>query len=164
MGSALMIYRYSAVFTCLLLNTVRDITTGRIHPGATLFLFGAGSAYLTACIGAAGEGTVDLPASLPGTGGLFGILLPFIPGILLFILCRISNEAIGAGDTYIIFILGFFHTVIEMLVIVSASFAAAGIYAAIRLSATKKNGSCSFPFVPFITTAWTAYAVFSFVR
>ena len=163
MTEALEIIKLAAVSSGLVLNTVRDIRTGRIHVKATLFMLFAGIAYFAA--GAVFYYTdAAIPETHPAQTGIAGALLPLLPGIALFIISKLTYEAIGKGDVYLILILGLFHTVGAVLAIVFAAFVAAGIYAAILLTFVKKNGYCCFPFVPFLSAAWEAYAIFSVVR
>ncbi len=164
MVNVLELFKYAAVSSGLLLNTVRDIKTNTIHVKATLFMLTAGITYLTfgAALFASGRGV--LLSSHPAGSGITGILLPFIPGIIMYAAAKATNGAIGDGDVYIALVLGFFHTAKTMLSIILLSFLLAGIYAAFLIVFMKKKGGFSFPFVPFISVSWAAYAIYAIVR
>lgn len=81
---------------------------------------------------------------------LRGILCALIPGTLLLIVCRLSREAIGMGDVYVMLILGlmlgFANTMALMFIsmVITALF---GVFRIIRKGGSRKE---SLPYMPFL--------------
>ncbi|MBR4027454.1 MAG: prepilin peptidase [Lachnospiraceae bacterium] len=114
-----------------------------------------------------------LPNIVTFVGSIFGIFLMFIknqmtisimiaflPAVICFFFAKISREAIGYGDVYLIGMLGFYCSITELIMICEISFMLAGIIALILLVVFRKNKQYEIPFVPFLLAGFLIEEVF----
>ena len=80
-------------------------------------------------------------------------LFALCPGIFLLLLAKITREAIGYGDGWILVMLGFFYKWEELCGILMGAFLLATIVALFLLWVFRKQRTYEIPFVPFLTVA-----------
>ena len=75
-----------------------------------------------------------------------GILL----GLAFLLVSKITKEALGYGDSALIFILGALVGLREMLLILVIAFLGAAVFSIVVLAFKKMSRKKQFPFVPFL--------------
>ena len=81
-----------------------------------------------------------------GAGGLSGILFLWIS--------KITNEAIGYGDSLAILILGIYLGIWGLLEVLMTAFFILGIIGLICVVIKRKKKGLAFPFYPFLTVGY----------
>lgn len=85
-------------------------------------------------------------------------ILSALTGIVIggiFLLCsRVTGEAIGYGDSWIILLLGVYLGGRQLLTVIMLAFFLAGIFSLVGLVRKKWSRTCSIPFIPFLTAAY----------
>ena len=76
------------------------------------------------------------------------LLCSLLPGMLLLLLGRITSQAVGYGDGWVILILGLFLAPAELLGILGLASALAGIWALYLV--VRKRKDQEIPFLPFL--------------
>lgn len=89
------------------------------------------------------------------------ILYGLIPGIILFIVCRVSKEAIGKGDVYVIMILGVMLGFEKTFILLFLSMVLTAVYGLICMAWGSRNRKDSLPYIPFVLCAFTAMLILS---
>lgn len=84
----------------------------------------------------------------------FTMLKGMIPGILLGTISKITREAVGYGDVWIILLLGSDLGICDTVAVVCGAFFLCSIVAAGCLVRRKFRRDTRIPFVPFITVAY----------
>lgn len=79
-----------------------------------------------------------------------------MPGILLLVLARITEQSIGYGDGIILAEIGLLTGVGRCMLILAAALAMAGIFSIGMLIVRKVTRKHKIPFVPFLTVAYMA--------
>lgn len=77
-------------------------------------------------------------------------LLAFIPGVLMLILAKITEEKIGYGDGWLIVILGNYMTVSEISILLQISIILIFLFSVIVLCGKMATKTCQIPFLPFL--------------
>ncbi|MCR5295111.1 MAG: prepilin peptidase [Lachnospiraceae bacterium] len=92
-----------------------------------------------------------------GEKGIWDYLLPFLPGLFLFLFSLMSRGAIGMGDGIVVLVLGFYFPFDELAGLLTAAFFLAAVYGALVFLKRRKGGE-RFAFVPFLFLAglWRA--------
>lgn len=114
-----------------------------------------------------------IPSAVSIVGGILGILLcifekrelsevmlAFVPGILCFCFCRISQEAVGYGDAIIFTVLGLFYSLETIISICMVAYSVAGIVSLVLLLFFHKKGNYEIPFIPFLWMGWSIEFLF----
>lgn len=109
----------------------------------------------------------EIPTMLSLAGGVLGIFLcileerefaeiviAFVPGIICFVFCKVSQEAVGAGDAIMFLVLGTFYSLETVLSICMVAYSAAGILSLVLLLVFHKKGTYEIPFIPFLWIGW----------
>ena len=107
--------------------------------------------------------TKKLPFAVTFIGSIIGLflicmekeilsfsILSFLPGLICFVFAKISKEAIGYGDAYLLGMLGFYCSISEILIICQIAFMLAAIVALVLLVILRKKKQYEMPFVPFL--------------
>lgn len=131
---------YAAVAAVMLLCTIADIKKKEI----SIWLFG-----VLGLVVIVGGFTVD---SIRGYRMAAGI----IPGILLVILAKITEQSIGYGDGIILAEIGFITGVGRCTLILAAAMALAAFFSLGVLVIKKVDKRYRIPFVPFMTISYVA--------
>ena len=79
-----------------------------------------------------------------------------LPGILLIVLARITEQSIGYGDGVLLAELGLLTGVGKCMLILAAALAMAGIFSLGIVVVKKVDRRYKIPFVPFLATAFAA--------
>ncbi len=83
-----------------------------------------------------------------------GLMIAFIPGILMILLARISNEQIGYGDGIIVLLIGLFLNIHILLGIVLCAIFLAGLMGVILFIFRNRIKTKGIPFLPFIFVSY----------
>jgi len=84
------------------------------------------------------------------------IVAGVVPGILLVILAKITEQSIGYGDGIILAEIGLITGVGKCMLILAAALAMAGIFSLAIVVIKKVDKRHKIPFVPFMTAAYMA--------
>lgn len=108
-----------------------------------------------------------IPMIITGIAILFGSLfhiwektpiieigMAVLPGICCIIFSKISREALGYGDGFLLCAMGLFYSVKDMILLVGLAFGSAGIGALILLLFFRKQRKYEMAFVPFLLVAY----------
>lgn len=79
-----------------------------------------------------------------------------LPGILLLVLARITEQSIGYGDGILLAELGLLTGVGKCMLILAAALAMAGVFSLVIVVVKKVDKRYKIPFVPFLATAFAA--------
>ena len=110
----------------------------------------------------------SLPVWLLGTGVMLALTYQLIEkkmpivlwlsgaavGIVFLIVSKTTGEALGYGDGVLIGILGIYLGLWELMCLLMTAFFLTALYAAVILMRCKFRRKTSFPFVPFLGTAY----------
>lgn len=75
-------------------------------------------------------------------------------GIVFLIVSKLTDEALGYGDSWMILLLGIYLGVWDLLWLLSIAFLLSAIMAAIVLFKNKWSRKAAFPFVPFLAVSY----------
>ena len=109
----------------------------------------------------------EIPVWLSIVGAVFGIifcllekrqvlpvLLSLLPGICALLFSWITKEIMGYGDGVVLFVLGIYMPLKQLLSTGMLAFGLAGLVALVLLVVFRKNGRYRIPFVPFLGIAF----------
>lgn len=82
------------------------------------------------------------------------IVVSMLPGVLLMILAKVTEQSIGYGDGMILAEIGLAAGVGKCMLILAAALAMAGIFSLGVIVIKKVDKKYTIPFVPFITVAY----------
>lgn len=77
-------------------------------------------------------------------------LTAFIPGVLVLMLAKVTEEKIGYGDGWLIVVLGNYMTVMEISILLQISIILIFLFSAIVLCRKMASKTCQIPFLPFL--------------
>lgn len=103
---------------------------------------------------AGGFGLALLLRILSGTAHFPEILPGFIPGILCLILAKLTTEAIGYGDAFMLIAIGTFCAITTLLFLLLCGFLLAGIVSVVLLALKKRNKKEEIPLIPFLLSGY----------
>lgn len=83
-------------------------------------------------------------------------LIAIIPGILLFVLARVTGEKIGYGDAWVLLIMGIYMDADKLLAAGMIAISISGIAALILITFCKKKMNYEMPFIPFLLVGCVA--------
>lgn len=75
-------------------------------------------------------------------------------GIIFLIISKVTEEALGYGDSVLIGILGIYLGIWQLICLLVTAFFLAALYAVIIMMRHKFRKKAAFPFVPFLGTAY----------
>lgn len=75
-------------------------------------------------------------------------------GILFLAMSKLTKEAMGYGDSWMILLLGIYLGLWDVLWLLSIAFLLSGVMAIVLLVRYKYSRKVSFPFIPFLTIAY----------
>ena len=78
------------------------------------------------------------------------LLCALIPGMALLILCRITGEAIGMGDVYVMLILGIMLGFSNTVVLLFVSMLITAVFGLCYMVVTGKSRKETLPYIPFL--------------
>lgn len=122
------------------------------HHSVPLWTLAAGEICML--LGRAAEGGSFFLCS--GTGGQ-DILLAAAGGAvggLFFLVSRVTREALGCGDSFVIMILGLFLGIWDVLYLLMLAFWMAALFAAAQIMIKRFSRKTAFPFIPFLALAY----------
>lgn len=73
-----------------------------------------------------------------------------IPGILLLVIAKVTNEKIGYGDGLVFFVLGNFFMLLEIWMILQTAIFLGMIFSLILLCSKRVSKKYQIPFLPFL--------------
>ena len=85
-----------------------------------------------------------------GAHQFFDILLGCVVGIVFLLIARLSNEAVGYGDALMIITTGVFLGLVENMLLLLSSIAAAALCSIVLLIFKINKKRDAIPFVPFM--------------
>ena len=77
-------------------------------------------------------------------------MVSFVPAVVCFLFAKVSKEAIGYGDVFLICMLGFYYSITEIIIICQIAFTITAIIALVLLIFFRKKKSYEIPFAPFL--------------
>lgn len=84
------------------------------------------------------------------------IVAGIVPGILLIILSKVTDQSIGYGDGIILAEIGLITGAGKCMLILAAALAMAGVFSLVLVVVKKVDKRYKIPFVPFMTAAYVA--------
>lgn len=75
-------------------------------------------------------------------------------GILFLIISRLTDEAIGYGDSWMILLLGIYLGLWDILWLLSIAFVLSGMTSVVLLVRNRYSRKLSFPFIPFLALSY----------
>ncbi len=130
----LAIIKSVIIIVFLIISTIFDLKNKNIP---TVLILSCGAAVLL----------LSLPdPNMNWMGSLFGALL----GALMLVLSKVLNGAIGAGDGFVILLVGFVMGLYGGCVVLFYSLFLAAIFSIVMLCLKKLTKKDSIPFVPFV--------------
>ena len=91
---------------------------------------------------------------LSGTALPLEILPGFLPGILCLLIAKLSKEAIGYGDAFMLIAIGTFCLITELLFLLLCGFLIAGTVSILLLVLKKRNKKEEIPLIPFLLSGY----------
>ncbi|MCR5420915.1 MAG: prepilin peptidase [Lachnospiraceae bacterium] len=85
---------------------------------------------------------------------IINIIWGLLPGVFLLVINKITREAIGKGDVYVIFLLGFmlgFRNTIELIII---SMLLTAVFGVVYIVVCGKDKKAALPYMPFLLIAF----------
>lgn len=86
--------------------------------------------------------------------GLWSTIAGLVIGLAFFVASRITGEAIGYGDSWIITLLGIYMGGMNLLEVILAASLGVGIFSIVCSIKNGWNRKQSFPFVPFLAASY----------
>lgn len=87
------------------------------------------------------------------------ILLALVPGLISLGIGRVTREAIGYGDGFLLCAMGLYVSCEDILTIGMMAIILGGLFALICLLIRIKQGKDQLPFVPFLLMAWVLHVL-----
>lgn len=87
------------------------------------------------------------------------VLYALLPGLLSLGIGRVTKEAIGYGDGFLLCAMGMYISCEDVLAIVMMAIVIGGVFAFICLVLRRKSGKDQLPFVPFMFVAWVLFVL-----
>lgn len=100
-----------------------------------------------------GAGVMGLFLSFLGQREWLDLLWALIPGVVCLGIGRLTREAIGYGDGFLLCAMGMYLSCEQLLSVCMAAFVVAGVTALGLLAFRRKRGKDQIPFVPFLLVA-----------
>lgn len=75
-------------------------------------------------------------------------------GLLFLFISRISREAIGYADSWLILLLGGYLGICDILILLTVAFVVVGLFGLVGLAVRRLKRASSMPFIPFLTIAY----------
>ncbi len=82
------------------------------------------------------------------------LIFSFIPGFILMIVAKLTNEEIGYGDAWIVMCIGAYFPLIHVITILFGAFILAGLCGLIMMIRFHKHKKLTIPFIPFLFLAY----------
>ena len=77
-------------------------------------------------------------------------VMRLIPGLICVLLAWMTREQIGFGDAFLIFIMGLYCNVAELVNVCLITFSLAGMVSLVLLAVAKKSKKYEMPLIPFM--------------
>ncbi len=77
-------------------------------------------------------------------------LFRLVPGIVCFLVAWVTGEQIGFGDAFLIFIMGLYCNVTELINVCMFALILVGIVSLFLMTVAKKSKKYELPFIPFV--------------
>jgi leader peptidase (prepilin peptidase)/N-methyltransferase len=100
-----------------------------------------------------------LKRSLVYEPGIINILSGLIPGLILLVICRISKEAVGKGDVYVVLLLGLMLGFEKTFTILFLSMTMTAVFGLGCLAVGNRKKKDSLPFIPFVLGAFAVLMI-----
>ena len=100
-----------------------------------------------------------------GEGSLFTweVLWGLVPGLLWFLLARVTGESVGYGDAWVLLAVGIVLGGSDTLLMCTAAVFLAGIIALVLLVFFHKNRKYQMPFLPFLMAGYLCVCVIQYL-
>lgn len=103
------------------------------------------------------SGAIGITLSILSHRTWMDMLYALIPGIACIGIGKITRQAIGYGDGFLLCAMGLYISCEEILGIGMMAITVSGIVALFCLALCKKKGKDQLPFVPFLLMGWILY-------
>lgn len=107
-----------------------------------------------------GSGIVGIILSVWGQRDWVDMLCGIIPGVVCLGIGKLTRQAVGYGDGFLLSAIGLYVSVGEVLSVVTTAIMISGVTALTCLALRKKKGTDQLPFVPFFLIAWVIFIIF----
>ena len=103
------------------------------------------------------SGVVGLLLSFIGKREWIDVLIAFIPGLCCLGIGRVTRQAIGYGDGFLLCGMAMYISCRDILSVSMMAVMMSGVVALVCIAFQKKKGKDQLPFVPFLAVAWIIY-------
>ena len=141
---------------CLLLLIICSYTDLR-ERGISIWLLAASlisCVLLMMCVEIYGDSYEYIDNLLIYEPDIFKILSSLIPGSVLFIISRLTKEAIGMGDVYVMLLLGFMMGFANTAALLFVSMFIASVFGILLMLFKGKSRKETLPYMPFLLGAY----------
>ena len=90
--------------------------------------------------------------------GLENIVLALVPGVILFVISLLTNEAIGRGDVCVVGLLGLMTGFDAVFIILFISMMACALFGLVFMLIMGKSKKDTLPYIPFLLGAYLVFA------
>ena len=91
------------------------------------------------------------------------LVISLIPGTVLFLVSKFTNQIIGYGDAMVIGVIGLYLGAKNVVNIMLIAFFIAGLIALYEIVIMKKNKRYEMPFVPFLFVSYVFINLIKFL-
>ncbi len=95
--------------------------------------------------------------------GPVSLLAALIPGLIMYAVCRISREAVGMGDVYLISVLGIMFGAVNTFVLIMLSMFMTAMFGMVCMAVNRLNRKSFLPYAPFLLGATVILAGRGFI-
>ena len=141
---------------CLLLLIICSYTDLR-ERGISIWLLAASlisCVLLMICVEILGDSYEYIDSLLIYEPDISKIVCSLIPGMVLFAVSRLTKEAIGMGDVYVMLLLGFMMGFANTAMLMFVSMFTASLFGIILMLFKGKNRKETLPYMPFLLGAY----------
>ena len=91
------------------------------------------------------------------------LIISLIPGVVLYLVSKITNQIIGYGDAMVVGVIGLYLGAKNVVNIMLIAFFIAGLIALYEIVIMKKNKRYEMPFVPFLFVSYVFINLIKFL-
>lgn len=102
-----------------------------------------------------GEKLGFLKRSLVYEPGIVNIITGLIPGLILLVINRLTKEAVGRGDVYVVMLLGLMLGFEKTFTVLCLSMVMTALAGLVCMAFGSKSRKDSLPYIPFVLGAYT---------
>ncbi len=119
-----------------------------------LAAFLTSSILLTIGVCIYGERYGNLKGLLEYTPGLISVAAALIPGIILFFIGKLTKGAVGEGDAYMIFVLGFMMGPEKIIFLLFVSMVITAVFGIFYMISGRGGRHDALPYAPFLLASF----------